>query len=194
MNRFERVRHWLPLLPLLGLLAVTYWLNQQVQLDTPAEGKKLHIPDAIMENFSALSLDEQGRRKGTMAGRKMLHYPDDDSSEIIQPHLTSHAANRPPLHLTAHKGVVLNKGEEVILQQAVLVRREPTPEAREMRMYTEQLRALPDKDWCGTDLPVRMEQGQDVMSAVGMEMNNQTQQVWLRANIRADYAATPVKN
>ncbi len=193
MSRFERVRHWLPLLPLLGLLAVTYWLNQQVQLDNlPADSKKLHVPDAVMEGFSALTLDTQGLRRGLMTGKTMLHYPDDDSSEILQPRISSFAAGRAPLQMTAQKGVIQGRGDEVQLQQGVQVVRPATADVLEMRVYTEFLRVLPNQDWCGTDLPVRMEQGRDVLSAVGMEMDNRTQRLLLRANIRADYA-TPAK-
>ena len=52
MNFSAHVRRWLLPLPLLGLLGVTYWLDQQAQpeLDIP-EVNKRHDPDAIVENF-----------------------------------------------------------------------------------------------------------------------------------------------
>ena len=60
MTLAARVRPWLTLLPLLGLLGATYWLNQQA-LPEPVkpDNSKLHEPDAIMENFSATNLNEQ---------------------------------------------------------------------------------------------------------------------------------------
>lgn len=192
MTRFARIRQWLPLLPLLGLLAVTYWLNEQVQQDTgKIEGKKPHIADGIMENFSALTLDEHGERHGIMSAKIMLHFPDDDSSELTQPHIISFSSKHPPVHLTAQQGVITRRGDEVLLQKSVQVRRVANgAEQPEMRLYTEHLRYISAKDWCGTDAPVRVEQGKSILTAVGMDMDNQAQQVVLRSHIRADYASS----
>lgn len=192
MTRLSRIRQWLPLLPLLGLLAVTYWLNAQVQRETVSnDGKKPHIADGIMENFSALTLDEHGEQRGIMAAKTMLHYPDDDSSELTLPHITSLSSKHPPVHMTAKHGLITQRGDEVFLQQAVLVRRVANgAEQPEMRLYTEHLHYISDKDWCGTDDPVRVEQGADLLTAVGMDMDNQAQQVVLRSHIRADYASS----
>ena len=105
MSFSSRVRYWLPLLPLLGLLGATYWLNQQVQPE-PAkpDSSKRHDPDAIMENFSATKLNEQGVPRFIMAAKKMLHYPDDDSTTLEVPHLTMLSAEHPAIHATARHG------------------------------------------------------------------------------------------
>ena len=192
MTRLSRIRQWLPLLPLFGLLAVTYWLNEQVQQDNvKVDGKKPHIADGIMENFSALTLDEHGERRGIMAAKTMLHFPDDDSSELTLPHITSFSDKHPPIHMSAQRGLITKRGDEVFLQQSVVIRRVANgAEQPEMRMYTEHLHFISDKDWCGTDDPVRVEQQQDILTAVGMDMDNQAQQVVLRSHIRADYAST----
>jgi Ni,Fe-hydrogenase I cytochrome b subunit len=44
MNFASRIRHWLPLLPLLALLAATYWLNQQVLPASTQPEKNATIP------------------------------------------------------------------------------------------------------------------------------------------------------
>lgn len=192
MTRLSRIRQWLPLLPLLGLLAVTYWLNEQVQQENlKGDSKKPHIADAIMENFSALTLDENGERHGIMSAKIMRHYPDDDSSELTLPHIISLSSKHPPVHMTAQHGLITQRGDEVFLQQSVVIRRLANEtEQPEMRLYTEHLHFISDKDWCGTDQPVRVEQGQDILTAIGMDMDNQAQQVVLRSHIRAEYASS----
>lgn len=188
MTRFARIRHWLPLLPLLGLLGVTYWLNQQVQPEAvKPDHSKVHFPDAMMDNFLTTTLNEQGKKRGTMAGKTLLHYPDDDSTEIVSPHITSLSDTHPPIHITAQTGLIANKGDEVFLHQAVKVRRVASAQRPELTLNTEYLHVIPDKDWCDTDKPVRVMEGASTLTAVGMEMDNQARTLKLLAQVKSDY-------
>jgi lipopolysaccharide export system protein LptC len=188
MTRFARLRSWLPLLPLLGLLAVTYWLNEQVQTEAAKPDKsKQHFPDAIMENFSGSTLDLQGQPRGGMAGKVLRHYPDDDTTEVELPKITSLASNRPPVYITAQHALISSKGDEVFLDHRVKVLRVADAQRVAMTLDTEYLHAIPDKDWCDTDKAVRVVQGQSVLTAIGMEMDNQAQILKLRAQVKSDY-------
>jgi len=72
---------WLPLAALALLVALTFWLNQLVQAPAPRlDGSTRHDPDLIVENFDAQKLTEDGTVQYTLAARKMVHYPDDDSA------------------------------------------------------------------------------------------------------------------
>src|SRR5665811_174572 len=71
MSFSSRARYWLPLLPLFGLLGATYWLNLQVQPQAAKpDSSKRHDPDAIIENFSATKLNEQGVPSFIMVAKK----------------------------------------------------------------------------------------------------------------------------
>jgi lipopolysaccharide export system protein LptC len=188
MTHVSRIRHWLPLLPLLGLLAVTYWLNEQVQPEKVQPDRHAeHFPDAIMEDFSAIALDERGKPRGIMAGKKLLHYSDDDSTEVISPHVTSLSVDHPPVHITAQHASISSKGDEIFFDRAVRVLRVANAQRAALTMNTESLRVIPDKDWCDTDQPVRVVEGQNILTAVGMEMDNQTQLLKFRAQVKSDY-------
>ncbi|MDD4962330.1 MAG: LPS export ABC transporter periplasmic protein LptC [Gallionella sp.] len=188
MIHASRIRHWLPLLPLLGLLAVTYWLNEQVQPEKILSDRHAeHFPDAIMERFSAIALDERGKPRGIMAGQKLLHYSDDDSTEVIAPHVTSLSVDHPPVHITALHASISSKGDEIFFDRAVRVLRVANAQRVALTMDTESLRVIPDKDWCETDRPVRIVEGQNILTAIGMEMDNQTRLIKLRAQVKSDY-------
>lgn len=189
MSHASRVRHWLPLLPLLGLLAVTYWLNEQVQPEAiKPDHHAEHFPDAIMEHFSATTLDEHGKPRGVMEGQKLLHYSDDDSTEVIFPHVTSLSTDHPPVHITSLHGLISSKGDEVFFDHTVRVLRVANPLRAALTLTTEYLHVIPDKDWCDTDKPVRVVEGSDVLTAVGMEMDNQARTLKFRAQVKIDYA------
>lgn len=192
MTFSSRIRYWLPLLPLLGLVGVTYWLNQQVQPSaTQPDSSKRHDPDAIMENFSALKLNDQGVPRFIMAAQKLRHYPDDDSTELDTPRLTTLSAERPPVHTSALRGLVSSKGDEVFLHDDVRVVREASADREELTLLTEYLHVVPDRDWANTDRAVTIQDAHNTVHAIGLEMDNKARTLKLLAQVRSEHV--PVK-
>jgi lipopolysaccharide export system protein LptC len=189
MTFASRARYWLPLLPLLGLLGFTYWLNEIVR---PEPGKpdfsKRHDPDAIVENFSAVRLNEQGTPHFIMAAKKMLHYPDDDSTTLEAPHLTAVSAGRRAIHATAGRGIVSSKGDEVFLLESVEVLREASESQNELRIHTDYLRFIPDQERADTDRSVTILEGRSAVHATGLEMDNRARTLKLMSRVKSEYA------
>jgi len=190
MSFASRVRYWLPLFPLLGLVGVTYWLNQQVQQDIAKPVGKRHDPDAIMENFSAVKMNQQGAPRFIMNAKKMLHYPDDDSTELDVPHLTTLSAERPPIHVSAQRGLASSKGDEVFLYSNVKVVREADANREELTLLTEYLHAIPDRDLANTDHPVTIVDAHNTTHAIGLEMDNKARTLKLLAQVRSEHVPT----
>ena len=189
MTFASRVRYWLPLLPLLGLLGITYWLNLQVMPAPvkPDNGKR-HDPDAIMENFSAIKLNEQGVPRFIMAARKMQHYPDDDSTTLELPRLTTLSAGRPAIHAIAKRGIVSSKGDEISLHGDVEVLREADGQQDELTLQTEYLRIVPDLDLASTDRAVTLVDARSTIHATGLEMDNKTRTLKLLSKVTSEHA------
>ncbi len=188
MTLVSRARSWLPLLPLLGLLAITYWLNQQAQPEPAKPDPRLrHDPDAFMENFSAVRFNRAGQTSYIMSAKKLEHYPDDDSSTLDAPQLTSVAVGRPPIHVVARRGTVANRGDEVFLHEDVEVLREASAEREQMTLETEYLHVIPDRDWADTDRPVLMRDPHNTINAVGLEMDNRQQTLKLLSQVRSTH-------
>lgn len=188
MTFASRARYWLPLFPLLGLMAFTYWLNEMAQTDTGRPGgEKRHDPDAIVENFSAVKLNEHGVPHFIIAAKKMLHYPDDDSTTLEAPHLTSLSAERPAIHATAKRGIVSSKGDEVFLHEEVEVVREATVSLGELRIHTDYLHVVPDRELADTDRSVTIQEANNVVQATGLEMDNRARTLKLLAQVKTIY-------
>jgi lipopolysaccharide export system protein LptC len=188
MSFSSRARYWLPLVPLFGLLGATYWLNQQV-LPEPAkpDSSKRHDPDAIVENFSATRLNEQGEPGFIMAATKMLHYPDDDSTALEAPRITLLATGQPAIHATANSGTISSKGDEVFLHDAVKVLREASAKQEELTLQTEYLHIIPDRNLADTDRAVTIVDAHDIVHATGMEMDNKTRILKLLSQVRSEH-------
>lgn len=188
MTFITRIRNWLALLPLLGLLAATYWLNQQVQPE-PAkpDSRARHDPDSIVENFSAIKLNEQGTPHLIMSAARMLHYPDDDSTVLEVPRITLLAADRPTILATAKTGTLSSKGDDMLLEGGVEVLREAGKQLDQLRLLTEHLRIIPDKDLVSSSRAVTLVEANTTVNAVGMELNNQTRTIKLLSKVRSEY-------
>ncbi|BBI98723.1 hypothetical protein FGKAn22_04160 [Ferrigenium kumadai] len=192
MTLVSRARYWLPLLPLLGLLGVTYWLNLQVKPEAakPDSGKR-HDPDAIMENFSAVKFNVQGATRFIMAAKKMQHYPDDDSTTLEVPRLTTLSADRPAIHVIAKRGTVSKRGDEVFLYDDVEVLREASADREELTLQTEFLHVVPDRDWADTGRPVTIVDAHNTIHAIGLEMDNNARTLKLLSQVRSEHVPTP---
>lgn len=192
-SRFiDKARAWIPLLPLLLLLLATYWLSQQVQPLPQNESQLRHDVDYVIDNISAISLNEQGQQRFTLAAEKMWHYPDDDTTHLQMPRLASLYADRPPVLTSAQTGMISSKGDEVFLYDEVRVVRPASGDIGEQRFDTSYLHVIPDRDWAESDQSVVMTSQYSTIRAVGMELDNQTRTARLLSRVRAHHE--PVRN
>ena len=190
MTFASRVRYWLPLLPLLALLAGTYWLNELVQPDpVRPDGAKRHDPDAIVENLSAVQLNEQGQPRFIMAAKKMQHFPDDDSTELDVPRVTILSPDQPAIHSVAKRGAVSGKGDVVFLYDNVEVLRSASAQRAELRAHTEYLRIEPDRNLISTDRTVNIAEGLNTLRATGLEIDNNTRTIKLLSRVKGEYVS-----
>ncbi len=188
MTFASRARYWLPLVPLFGLLGVTYWLNQQAQPQPAGPDSSMrHDPDAIMENFSAIRLNDQGAPRFVMAAKKMQHYPDDDSTTLEVPRLTMLSPAQPAIHIIARKGIVSSRGDEVFLHDDVEVLREASAQREELTLHTEYLHIVPDRDWADTNHPVTIMDAHNTTHAIGLEMDNRARTLKLLSQVRSEH-------
>jgi lipopolysaccharide export system protein LptC len=74
----------------LGLLSV--WLQFGIIEDQPIsfDSEQRHDPDYYIENFTAVGMDEQGQRRYVLEAERMVHYPDDDTALLDNPHVVEY--------------------------------------------------------------------------------------------------------
>lgn len=188
MTFSSRVRYWLPLVPLIGFLGATYWLNQQALPEqATTDPSKRHDPDAIVENFSATKLNLDGMPSFIMTAKKMLHYPDDDSTTLEEPSVTMLSAGQPAIHAAARRAAISGKGDEVFLHENVEVLRDASAHQDGLTMRTEYLRIVPDQNLADTDRAVTIVDAHNTVHATGMEMDNNTRILKLLSQVRSEH-------
>jgi lipopolysaccharide export system protein LptC len=187
----ERTRPWLPLLPLILLLAATYWLNQQVQPLPQGQTQVRHDIDYYVDNFTATSLNLQGQPRYTLAAEKMWHYPDDDTTHLQMPKLANLYQDRPPVLTTSETGMISSKGDDVYLYDNVHISRPASPGFPKEDFSTDYLHVIPDRDWAETDKSVVLTGPNNELRAVGMELDYKARTVKLLSRVSATHEPVP---
>ncbi|MEQ1525126.1 MAG: LPS export ABC transporter periplasmic protein LptC [Gallionella sp.] len=183
-----RARYWLLLLPLIALLGVTYWLNMQTQTVPPkAKVDTRFSIDARMENFSATKMDEQGKPHFIISAKQLHHYPEDDSTTLDEPVLTTLSNEGTAIRATAMRGKITSRGDEISLQNNVEMQRDASAQQDELTLKTESLQMLPKQNSITTDQPVTLTDATTTVSAVGLEMDYKVRSFKLLSKVKSVY-------
>lgn len=178
---------WLPLGILALLVGLSVWLNTLVTAPgARAAGSTRHDPDLIVQNFNAKKLGNDGRVLYTLVARKMLHYPDDNSSEIERITVEAFEPQQPKVTITADRGRLLEGGDQVWCEGNVVVVREAGEKTERTTLKTDRLLVIPDDGIAKTTSDVVVENDSGRLEAKGFEMNNQTRVLKLD-KVRASY-------
>jgi lipopolysaccharide export system protein LptC len=177
-----------PLLLMLALAALTFWLELVLHEEEELrQAPRRHDPDYIVEGLRHTRFNAQGVAESTLAAAKMLHYPDDDSTELLAPRLVQTRANQPRVTVTAERATLSRDGEELFLYDNVLVVREAGAGGPETRMRTSFLQMARAQSVLRTDADIEITEGDRVLSGRGMEYNDDSRQFSLRERVRVRY-------
>jgi lipopolysaccharide export system protein LptC len=177
-----------PLLLIGVLAALTFWLDRSMQ--PPARdpgGASRHDPDYIVEKLTAVRMNEAGIASYKLSAAKMLHYPDDDTTELTEPRLVSYGSTKAPVTITASEALVSADGEHVYFRDNVRVTRAAYADYSELVLRTAFLHVIPDDNLARTDRPVTITDAATVVTAVGLELNSETHVIKLHSKVRGTY-------
>ncbi|MFY9315074.1 MAG: LPS export ABC transporter periplasmic protein LptC [Burkholderiales bacterium] len=179
-----------PLVLMLALAGLTFWLERMVREEEGVHPSlRRHDPDYIVENLKHTRYNAAGAVESTLAAAKMLHYPDDDTTDLIAPRVVQTKPREPRVTVTADRGAVSEDGEEVFLYDNVLLVRDGSGERPETRMSTSFLHLARGGSVISTDREVVITEDERVLSGRGMEYRNDSQELFLRERVRGRYAA-----
>jgi lipopolysaccharide export system protein LptC len=155
------------------LVGLTFWLQRATEIKDNFNLSKLrHDPDFFAENFTVRRFTSTGELQSTLGAKKMLHYPDDDTTVVSEPRI---AFMKGPTRLTAEQGLVGPDGREVTLVGNVRGVRAATPTDAEIVYTSSHLTVFPDDEVARTSAAVKITQGASIVHGVGMEVDNKTQ-------------------
>jgi lipopolysaccharide export system protein LptC len=162
----------IPLVMLLLLAALTFWLSQVIQGRTP-RGPLRHDPDYWAERFVLRRFDINGSLQHTLVGEKVVHYPDDDTTIVTEPHLTYHQL--PRIEAFARMAYLGPDGKEVdLVDEVKVIRHGATDDLPPTVLETKALKVFPDEEKASSKDPVILTRGASVLRGTGFETDNST--------------------
>jgi lipopolysaccharide export system protein LptC len=183
-----RINNLLPLVMVLMLAMLTLWLRQAAEIPTQeADRAGKNDPDAVVENLTITRLGETGTAQYTMAAKRMLHFPLDDSTVLESPRFEKRSADGVTLVVTATRGTLIDKTQEAFFNGDVLLIRSTPGGQPALQARTEFLHVMTAKDLVSTNRHVTITQGARTLSGVGMEINKLTRQISLQSQVKGHY-------
>jgi lipopolysaccharide export system protein LptC len=177
-----------PLLLMLALAGLTFWLERIVREEEGAHpSMRRHDPDYVVDNLTHTRFNALGKVESTLTAAKMLHYPDDDSTDLLAPHFVQTKPNEPRVTVSAERGALSQDGEEVFLYGNVLMVREAGPENGEARLRSSFMHVVQSQSIVRSDRDVVVTEENRVMSGRGMEYRNDTKELFLRERVRGRF-------
>ncbi len=190
MNQSRITSLW-ALLAMAVLAGLTYWLLEATQAPaTRSEKPKSHSPDYFADHFSVSELDQTGTTQYRLTAEKMVHYEDDENSDLTMPAIRAFQPGKPIVTATGQRGTVNGDASIVDLYDNARILRAAGSGDPEMQADSSHFRVLVNDDVIETEKPVKLRRGLSVATANGMHYNNVTRVMQLFGSVRGAIAAS----
>lgn len=183
----------MPLILMIALTLVTFWL---VQKNTPPEKSaleraRLHEPDYTINDGALSALNELGNTKYRILGKKVIHYDDDASIDILTPRMRFFQEGKAPVTVKSDTGhidgdlTVLDLIDNASIFRPAQAATATEPATLRMLASSSYFKVLINDDIIETNKPITLEQGMSVMnSAEGGIFNNVEQSMTLSGHVK----------
>lgn len=144
-------------------------------------------PDYFIEDFTFTRMSVSDKAQYVISGKKLIHYPVDDSSTIEQPSVRSYSNLRDPMTLRARTAKITADQKEIHFYDNVTLERPQTRGGDSLRADSDYMLALPNQDIVKTDKRVVIQLGTSRMEGTGMIADNGKHQMNLQSQVRGHY-------
>jgi len=190
---WDRFAALLSLLLLAVLAGGSYYLAEMSRrLATgPAPAELRHEPDYFVERLVFTRVNAEGDPAFRLSAERMVHYPDDRSTEYRNPEVVSLDPAKPLLRLVGDTGTSSADGVETHLRGNVVMTRAAGGGDPAMTVRTDHVVIYSDTEIARTDRPVVIERGGSTLTGVGMEFDNSARSLTVDSRVRGTWQPAP---
>jgi len=174
---FERVSALLAL-GLMAALALAAWLLTELAL-SPVWDSSYRSSTKLNAQITGAELtqtDERGQTRFQIASPSLSLF-EDGSAEMSNPVMLALRNDGPPVRAHASKALVSANQNEVMLTGQALISRDAYDKESAIRIATDWVQFDINSQTAQTKAPVRVNQGNILLTGVGMKFNQKTEQI-----------------
>lgn len=174
-----------PLAVFIFLALVALWLDQISRPYESVNGKFFHNPDYIIEGVSGIRTDHVQAVRKNFSAQTLSHYFEENTTRMQHIDFKNLAENKPTFRIQADTAEIKDKGKNIYLRENITAVRGVDNEKNKITLTTDFLHLIPDESMVLTDRFVTITKPGSEVSAVGMELNNQTGILQLLSSVKA---------
>lgn len=180
--------HYLTALLLIILLAiVSGWVLNRLKKTHFTKKKLRHDPDYFFKNFTATTIDNNGKPAYKVKARHLEHYPDDNSMKLQYPLFSFYENNIKIWTAQANEALIIENNETIYLTGQVILNQISLDNDAPMILTADQLTLEPEKKRAHTKTKVNFQKGQDVIFSIGMNADLHKNKVEFLSKTRSRY-------
>jgi len=163
-------RSTLLLIVIIGLLAaLSSWLSREKEIEgLLAVRPKQHIPDYYITGFNAAAYTAAGIPRYRLSAENMTHFADDNSTQLLHPHLAFLNEKGETWQLDAGRGQVDTTEDTLLLTETVTVRRAGAA-VEPVELKTGEITVHPNKQTATTRSPITITAPNTRIEASGLD-------------------------
>ena len=100
-----------PLALMFALALLTFYLDRAVREEQTHPALRRHDPDYLVANFTTTTYNKDGAPETILSAEKMIHYPDDDSTDLIAPRMVQNKGAGARMTVSAQRGALSRKAK-----------------------------------------------------------------------------------
>lgn len=144
-------------------------------------------PDSYMENIQATILNKEGKPSLKVIAPKMIHYPENDSTEMTTPHVTIYRHSPKPWYIDSDFAKTKGGINEIQFWQNVNIHHPADTENPNTSMTTDTLTIFPNQQLASTDQAITFIQPDTTIHAIGMLANLNDGTIKLLSQAKGEY-------
>ncbi len=178
-----------PMAALLVLALGSGWLVKKLDPTLDSVGPKAsHTPDYFIENFTTTRMNESGKRDRRLEAKTLVHYPDTNTDELVEPYLSLYPETGQPWEVRSERGWLSKNSDVVLLLGKVHIWRKDSQGDIALEIHTRDLRVTPKAEYGETDKPAIITTKSTQTRGVGMRANLIQGRVELLSQVTTKYA------
>ena len=183
----DRLIAWSPVILLLLLAGLTWWLDARVRTPAAPGGAAEQDPEFYIEGYTGVRMNPDGTRRYELTGTRLTHYSEENGSMLASPSLLYYDYERAPVKVSSDTAEVEGGGKNVYFRGNVTIARPAFASNPPLGVATSFLHVIPDQEFAKTDQPVTMTEGKSTARAVGLEFDNRPGKIRVLSTVQAHY-------